>query len=67
MKWKDILKENVFETSREVRHQLRDLPDLEADFLHTVQTHLFPVSISEVLFFWNRIRKKESKRIPNGF
>ena len=24
-----------------------DLPDLEADFLHTVQTHLFPVSISE--------------------
>lgn len=32
---------------RQVRHQLRDLPDLEADFLHTVQTHLFPVSISE--------------------
>ncbi|CAK9020193.1 unnamed protein product [Durusdinium trenchii] len=32
---------------RQVRHQLRDWPDLEADFLHTIQTHLFPVSISQ--------------------
>ncbi|CAJ1409226.1 unnamed protein product [Effrenium voratum] len=32
---------------RQVRHQLRDLPDLEAEFLHATQTHLFPVSIGE--------------------
>ncbi|CAE7208159.1 unnamed protein product [Symbiodinium necroappetens] len=32
---------------RQVRHQLRDLPDVEAEFLHATQTHLLPVSLSQ--------------------
>lgn len=45
------------------------MPDLEADFLHSVQTHLFPVSITkaraDLLMALHSL--KASERLPDVY
>ena len=48
------------------------MPDLEADFLHSVQTHLFPVSITkaraELLMAFHSLKDlKASERLPDVY
>eukprot|EP00931_Biecheleriopsis_adriatica_P051263 TRINITY_DN29712_c0_g1_i1.p1 TRINITY_DN29712_c0_g1~~TRINITY_DN29712_c0_g1_i1.p1 ORF type:complete len:926 (+),score=162.03 TRINITY_DN29712_c0_g1_i1:25-2802(+) len=56
---------------RQVRHQLRDSPDIEAEFLHATQTHLFPVSITEDrchdLMWWFKAHEARIAKLANFY